>query len=61
MNLQPLGVIPREVVTFERMNDISEATQRYVDAGLDVPQEWITEYFELFEWYRNYNWRIKNE
>lgn len=61
MKIKPLGLKSRENVVSERMNDISVAVQRYIDAELDVPQEWVTEYFELFEWYRNYNWRIKDE
>ena len=59
MNLQPLGVIPREVVVVNRMNDIKEAIQRYIDADLEIPQDWVTEYFELEEWLRNYRKEVK--
>lgn len=43
----------REDMVLQRMCDIRKAIQEYIAIELDIPQEWVTEYFELDEWYRN--------
>ena len=45
----PLGLRPKFVVAAERLKEISEAVKRYVDAGVDVPDEWLEEWEELAE------------
>ena len=45
----PLGIIPKNIWKQQRMEDIREAVDRYLDANLRVPIEWIEEYNELLE------------
>lgn len=45
----PLGLRPRWVVDELRMNEISEAITRYMNAGRDIPDEWLEEWQELAE------------
>lgn len=53
MDKQPIGVLPRSVWDYHRVNNISEAMGRYLDAGLDIPEEWSEELIELCERYIN--------
>jgi hypothetical protein len=39
----PLGLRPIHIAIFERQKEILEAMERYVDAGKDIPHEWIEE------------------
>lgn len=50
----------REDMVLQRMCDIRKAIQEYIAIELDIPQEWVSEYFELDEWLRNYK-KIKQE
>ncbi len=47
----PLGVMPRklwqEQVSIERKNCLSGAITRYLQRGMEVPEEWVDEYNEL--------------
>ena len=43
----PLGLKPRFVADEQRMEEITEAIQRYKDAGYQIPSEWIAEYKEI--------------
>lgn len=43
----PLGLKPRKLHDEDRLNEVRSAIRRYVVARLDVPAEWLTEYFEL--------------
>lgn len=49
----PLGVIPKEILmgqeydTEERLQEISEAIQRYTIVGCIIPQKWLDEYNTL--------------
>lgn len=45
----PLGLIPRRIHLYRRMTDIKQAMERYVEAGKEIPQEWIEEYNELID------------
>lgn len=43
----PLGVIPNRIWKFQRMGEIGYAIMNRIDAQLDVPFEWVTEYNAL--------------
>ncbi|WP_156949704.1 hypothetical protein [Paenibacillus sp. FSL R7-269] len=43
----PLGLKPRYISKAQRMCEIKDAVQRYMDAWLPIPDEWIAEYNEL--------------
>ena len=43
----PLGVLPRKIHDEYRLEDLSGAISRYIDAQLPVKPEWIEEYNEL--------------
>lgn len=45
----PLGVMPRDIWNHKRWTELSEAMQRYLEAGKPVPKEWMDEYIELCE------------
>ena len=47
-------LVSREDIVLQRMCDIRKAIQEYIAIELDIPQEWVSEYFELDEWLRNY-------
>ena len=44
----PLGIMPRklwqEQVSIERRNRLGEAITRYLQRGMEVPEEWVDEY-----------------
>lgn len=46
----PLGLRPRYVVVPERIQEISDAIQRYAFACLPIPSEWLEELGELSGW-----------
>lgn len=43
----PLGLTPREIWVAQRVQDIREAIQRYTEANMPIPQDWIEEYNDL--------------
>ena len=43
----PLGVLPRRIHDEYRLEALSEAISRYVDAQVTIKPEWIEEYNEL--------------
>lgn len=47
MVVAPQGIIPRREHDQRRANEIHQAVNRYMDAGLPVPKEWFDEYNEL--------------
>lgn len=64
----PLGLIPKDIHDLHRQLEIREAMMRYLDAGMDIPQEWVNEYRELMKAYApsKYNYikqreEIRNE
>lgn len=46
MDKPPLGVMPRFLWDERRMVDLTEAIERFTEAGAPVPVEW---YYELIE------------
>lgn len=46
-NKPPLGLRPREVVDNLRIQEISEAVDRYLSKGMPIPTEWSIEYCEI--------------
>ena len=43
----PLGLTPKKIWQEERLEQVSAAVQRYYEAGLEIPLDWIVEYNEL--------------
>ena len=43
----PLGLRPRWILDLHRTNEILSAMQRYAEACLPLPQEWMDELNEL--------------
>lgn len=43
----PLGIIPKDIHNHNRLNDISKAINRYLEAKKDIPSEWLIEKREL--------------
>ena len=43
----PLGIKPKRIVEKERFFEILGALERYVRAGMEVPEEWISEMLQL--------------
>ena len=52
MKPPPLGCRPRFIVAEQRLTELDEALERYIAAGLDLPEEWLEERTELLEWLR---------
>lgn len=48
MEKPPLGLRPRFIVDELRMQEIEAAMRRYLEAGYQVPPDWMTEYVELY-------------
>lgn len=46
----PLGILPRWLWLEQRIIALTEAMQRYADAGQPVPPDWVKELRELTEW-----------
>jgi len=44
----PIGLRPKYIVDQLRKKEILQASKRYIDAGKDVPQEWIEEYLSFY-------------
>lgn len=49
MQRPPIGLKPQFVWKEERRCEVKAAIQRYLDAGSQVPPEWIAEYNELIK------------
>lgn len=45
----PLGLMPRKLWDEKRANEICAAMERYQEAGVVIPAEWIEEYDEIKE------------
>jgi len=43
----PLGLLPRNIHRWSRINDISDAIGKYLQCQKEIPIEWIVEYNEL--------------
>lgn len=43
------GPKPRSILEEERLEHIKQATYRYLERNLDIPNEWIKQYNELVE------------
>lgn len=49
IKLNPIGLEPKEIWLKTRKKDILEAIDRYVEANISVPAQWIKELRELEE------------
>ena len=47
MRKPPLGLMPKNIWEIRRIWKISEAIDRYLEAGMKIPAEWVDEYCEL--------------
>ena len=47
----PIGVKPRWLHDYERLKDILEAIERYINADLPIPKDWVIELRDLFSKY----------
>ena len=45
----PLGVIPKNMWKKQRLKELRDVVDRYLEANQRVPIEWIEEYNELLE------------
>lgn len=43
----PLGLTPKKFWISKRIKDIQEAASRFEKDGIEVPNEWYIEYYEL--------------
>ncbi len=43
----PIGLVPKFIRQEQRLKEVKEAINRYFEAGLEIPTEWIEEYNEL--------------
>ena len=55
----PLGIIPKNLHEEKRLDKLRRAIQRYFDAELKLPVEWVMEYNELTD--KVYNRRLKDD
>lgn len=46
----PLGLRPRWLAAEQRLTEVQAAVKRYLDAGVDVPHEWLIEQGALARW-----------
>jgi hypothetical protein len=49
----PLGLMPHSVFLLRRLEEIFQAIERYYEASMQIPIEWIQEYNLLIEMYQN--------
>lgn len=47
----PIGIMPKKIWDYTRMENLKEAIYRYCEAGKEVPFEWIDEYNSLINLY----------
>lgn len=47
--MPPLGIRPRFLVDEGRAREIVQGMDRYIEAGVPVPREWLTELSELHD------------
>lgn len=51
MNKPPIGLMPKHIfieqMQMQRRNEITAAMQRYIEAGKDIPNDWLQELIEL--------------
>lgn len=45
----PMGLKPKHIFKLTRLQDITEAINRYISAECIIPIEWVEEYNELIE------------
>lgn len=50
MGMVPVGVTPRFLWVEHRLDELTRAIQRYVDAGILPQQEWLDERLEHIKW-----------
>lgn len=49
----PLGIIPKNIWKKQRLRELRDAVERYLEANQIVPIEWIEEYNQLLDDIRN--------
>lgn len=53
----PLGVMPRDIWDRKRQEELAEAMERYLEAGMKIPTEWLEEYNEISDRWEDVKWR----
>ncbi len=48
VEVQPLGVKPRDIHVKQRCHEILQAMERYVIASKPIPREWLLELTDLY-------------
>ena len=48
----PIGVVPKYLHDSIRQGSLAEAIKRYVEAKIQIPIEWVEEYNEISERYK---------
>jgi hypothetical protein len=43
----PLGLVPKKFHQEARLLELLRAMERYLEAGLDIPTEWVDEFHSL--------------
>lgn len=49
----PIGIMPKYIWDLQRINNLREAIDRYCEANIEVPIEWIEEYNSLVRLYKD--------
>lgn len=49
----PIGIQPKFIWEVQRIEDLVSAMNRYINAGLEIPVEWVENYNELIIKYEN--------
>ena len=45
----PIGIMPETIWKINRIQDLKEGIDRFFNAGIVIPQEWIKEYNKLIK------------
>jgi hypothetical protein len=56
LNKPPLGIMPKSIWDSKRIDELTSAIDRYMEAGEMIPNKWIEEYNQIID---NYNFEIE--
>jgi len=48
----PIGLTPKRIHDSVRVGDIVRAMNRFIDAGMDIPQDWVNELSDISDSYK---------
>ena len=52
MEKPPIGIMPRYIWVAKRKREILDAVKRFIEAGAEIPTEWLDEYIDIVNWER---------